>query len=281
MGWQHGQTGFGKLAPSARADLQVRVKACLLNSRAGFSRRHSCLNTALYVFRPLQSIPAMLLYYITDRSAFAGSESQLRSALLHNIAEAARAQVDYIQLREKDLPSRDLELLARDAVRAARENSSATRLLINGRADVALACRADGVQLPAGGPSVSEVRALLKKGSDREPLIGVSAHSASDVRDAEIQGASFAVLAPIFEKVQTGARGIGLEELRLACAQSQAPNQLHQRHFHVLALGGVNLTNARACLEAGAAGVAGIRLFQNGDIFATVRSLRELADLPR
>ena len=162
----------------------------------------------------------MLLYYITDRSAFAGSESQRRDALLRKIAEAARAGVDYIQLREKDLPSRDLEVLALDAAQMVRENSSTTRLLINGRADVALACQADGVHLPAGGPAVSEVRALWKQGSDREPLIGVSAHSVADVREAEVNGANFAVLAPIFEKVQTGARGIGLEELRLACTST-------------------------------------------------------------
>ena len=81
-------------------------------------------------------------------------------------------------------------------------------------------------------------------------------------------GASFAVLAPIFEKVATGATGIGLDVLREACAASRLP---------VLALGGVNLANARACLDAGAAGIAGIRLFQTCDPAETVRQLRDLA----
>lgn len=220
----------------------------------------------------------MLLYYITDRKGFTGSDAQQRGALLQRIAEAARAGVDYIQLREKDLSSRDLECLARDAARAVRENSSTTKLLINTRADVALACGADGVHLPAGELPVSEVRALWRKCSDREPLIGVSAHSVAEVREAETNGANFAVLAPIFEKVHTDVKAIGLEALRLACEGSQAMNAPYQGSFPVFALGGVNLSNACACLQAGAAGLAGIRLFQTGDIFGTVRRLRELAD---
>ena len=221
----------------------------------------------------------MLLYYITDRKGFAGSDRQQREALLRKLAEAARADVDYIQLREKDLSPRDLECVARDAVRAVRENSVATRLLINGRADVALACGADGVHLPAGELSASEVHSLWTKCSDREPLIGVSAHSPADMRQAEASGASFAVLAPIFEKVRTNAKGIGLDALRLACVRSQARNSIEsqrQDSFPVLALGGVTLSNASACVEAGASGIAGIRLFQNGDVFDTVKRLRDL-----
>ena len=150
-----------------------------------------------------------------------------------------------------------------------RDNSATTKLLINGRADVALACGADGVHLPAGDVAASEVRALWMRCQPAEPLIGVSAHTIDDVRDAEAQGADFAVLAPIFEKVQTGTPGIGLEALRARDRSGEA-----SRRFAVLALGGVTLSNARACIEAGAAGVAGIRLFQQGDVFETVRRLR-------
>jgi len=223
----------------------------------------------------------MLLYYITDRKTFAGSESQQRVAVLQRIAAAARAEVDYIQLREKDLSSRDLERLARDAVHAVRENSSATKLLINGRADVALACGADGVHLPAGETCATEIRALWMQCSDREPLIGISAHSAKGMREAESLAASFAVVAPIFEKMGTEAKGIGLEALRVACAGPQVATSAeapHQPGIAVLALGGVTLANARSCLEAGAAGVAGIRLFQTGDIVESVGRLRALAD---
>jgi len=215
----------------------------------------------------------MLLYYITDRRGFAGTNAEQRSALMRRIAEAARAGVDYIQLREKDLYSRDLERLAGEAVRAVRDNSSNAKLLINGRADIALVCGADGVHLPSGELPASEIRTLWMKCCHREPLIGVSAHSLTEVREAATQGASFAVLAPIFEKVQPDVKGIGLDALREAAGERGG---VEARRFAVLAMGGVNLTNARTCLEAGAAGFAGIRLFQSGDLLETVRRLREL-----
>jgi thiamine-phosphate pyrophosphorylase len=228
--------------------------------------------------RQLQSKFPMLLYYITDRRGFAGTDSDQRAALLRRISQAAEAGVNYIQLREKDLSPRDLERLTRDAVAAVRGSSSSARLLINGRADVALACGADGVHLPAGELPASEVRALWMKCSDRQPLIGVSAHSTAEVRLAESHGANFVVLAPIFEKEQARQPGIGLDVLREACSTLATPGNVeapYAGHLAVLALGGVNLGNAHACIAAGAAGVAGMRLFQTGDIVETVRRLRK------
>jgi thiamine-phosphate pyrophosphorylase len=216
----------------------------------------------------------MLLYYITDRKSLAGTDAQQRRQLLVRIGEAASVGVDYIQLREKDLTARDLERLAREAVQTIQENSTTTRLLINGRADVALASGADGVHLPAGELDATEVRALWMQASDHEPLIAVSAHTIEEVCAAAAHGANFAVLAPIFEKVHTDVQGIGLDALRTACASPS--DNLERCRFAVLALGGVNLANAGVCLAAGAAGVAGIRLFQDGDVVDTVRRLREL-----
>ena len=92
----------------------------------------------------------MLLYYITDRRQFPGTPPEQRDRLLAKIAEAARAGVDLIQLRERDLSARELLQLAMEAVAAVRETRNAkreTRLLINSRLDVALACGADGVHL--------------------------------------------------------------------------------------------------------------------------------------
>ena len=218
----------------------------------------------------------MLLYYITDRSAFGGTEAKRQSALSRRIAQAARAGVDYIQLREKDLSARELERLAYQAVRAVRDNSSRTKLLINSRTDIALACDADGVHLPGNDLTASEVRALWMKCSDRPPVIGVSAHSVADLRLAQSHGANFAVLAPIFEKMQTNLKGLGLEVLREACAELTRVHEPDDHRFAVLALGGVNLENAGACLAAGASGVAGIRLFQTGSLEDTVRRLRDL-----
>ena len=209
----------------------------------------------------------MLLYYITDRKGFAGTETEQRIAVLRHIAEAARAGVDYIQLREKDVGPAELELLARDALHVIRDESANVKLLINARFDVALEMGADGVHLPADAPPTSGVRAEWLRQTGEEPLIGVSAHTVAEVRQAATGGASFAVLAPIFEKASITAKGIGLDVLREACANATIP---------VLALGGVNLSNARACLEAGAAGIAGIRLFQQGNIAETTTRLRSL-----
>src|ERR1700682_1576268 len=131
-----------------------------------------------------------LLYYITDRSQFPGDERARRRALLAKIAEAARAGVDYIQLRERDLSTRELETLAREVVAAVRENSPSTRLLINSRTDVALAAGADGVHLLADECKPHEVRQLLEVSAPRppatDPFLGAaSCHTASDVFRAE------------------------------------------------------------------------------------------------
>jgi len=111
----------------------------------------------------------VLLYYITDRKQFPSPEPRQRELLLAKITEAARAGVDYIQLREKDLPGRELESLARDAVRICRETRNEqqeTKLLINSRSDVALAAGADGVHRP---PTISPLRTLAPSG--RQPLL--------------------------------------------------------------------------------------------------------------
>jgi thiamine-phosphate pyrophosphorylase len=220
-----------------------------------------------------------LLYYITDRKQFPGDEPARCRVLLAKIAEAARAGVDYIQLREKDLTGRELEVLAREAVRVIRgstelrteKRAPRTLLLINSRTDIALAVGADGVHLRSDDISVSLARtiwtqALARRShpADRSPLIAVSCHIKADVVRAESEDADFAVFAPVFEK--KGTAPAGLAALRDACAAK----------IPVLALGGVTLSNAAACLEAGAAGIAAIRLFQENKIEHVVRALRAL-----
>ena len=210
-----------------------------------------------------------LLYYITDRSQFRGDERARRHALLAKIGEAARAGVDYIQLREKDLSTRELETLAREVVELVRENSPSTRLLINSRTDVALSLGADGVHLRADDVSPREVRRVLEVSAHRPLttdhfLVASSCHSAADVFHAESEAADFAVFAPVFEKKDT--QPTGLAALREVC-RAKVP---------VLALGGVNMENAASCLNAGAAGIAAIRLFQENKIEDVVRTLRAL-----
>lgn len=221
----------------------------------------------------------MLLYYITNRRGFDGDEPRQRSALLQRVAEAAAAGVDYIQLREKDLTPRELERLTKEVIEAVRAHSERTRVLVNERTDVALACGADGVHLPGNSLAASEVRALWMRASDVAPVIGVSAHSVDEVRYAEAHGANFAVLAPIYGKPGTHLPGVGLDLLTVACRGAQQPGNTEaapQSSFPVLALGGVKPRNAAACIGAGASGVAGIRLFQAGDVTETVRNLRQI-----
>ncbi|HEY6936536.1 MAG TPA: thiamine phosphate synthase [Terriglobales bacterium] len=219
----------------------------------------------------------MVFYYITDRKQFPGSAAEQRARLLAKIAEASRAGVDLIQLREKDLPPRDLEALAQEAVRVVRENAGGkgTRLLINSRADVAIAAGADGLHLRADDIAASEARVIFIKAGVRQPVIGVSCHSVSEVRLAEAHGADFAVFGPVFEK--SGASGQGLASLRAACSKVPAravEAAVPAGEMPVLALGGVNRDNAAACLEAGAAGVAAIRLFQESDIASILEDLK-------
>ncbi len=220
--------------------------------------------------RPRRSGP-ILLCYITDRKQFAGDEAEQQRRLLAKIGECAAAGVDYVQLREKDLSARELEKLAGKAM-AAMHGGSATRLLINSRVDVALACGAHGVHLPSGNLRASEVRAIWARASALAPIIGVSAHSAEEVAGAESHGADFALFAPVFEKSGT-ANPKGLEQLREVCFRPPISGSA----MPVLALGGITLENARLCIEAGAAGIAAIRLFQQGDVTEVVRKLRAVS----
>ena len=219
----------------------------------------------------------MVFYYITDRGQFAGSPGQQRTRLLAKIAEASRAGVDLIQLREKDLAARDLEVLAREAVATVRENcrTNSTQLLINSRLDIAIAAGAGGVHLPADDIAASEARVIFSKAGVHSPMIGVSCHSLSEVRLAESHGADFAVFGPVFEK--SGAPGQGLAVLRAVCGKVPARGveaAIPAGTMPVLALGGVTLKNAAACLEAGAAGVAAIRLFQENEIAGVVEKIK-------
>src|SRR5690242_10562355 len=210
-----------------------------------------------------------LLYYITDRRQFPGDAQEQERHLLENIAECAAAGVDLVQLREKDLSAGALEELALKAMAAVA--GSRTRLLINSRTDVALACGAHGVHLPANDLAASEVRAIFARAGVSEPVIGVSTHSAAEVASAEAHGADFAVFGPVFEKNGMTNRE-GLEQLRQICHRAEAA----QPPMPVLALGGITVENAPLCVAAGAAGIAAIRLFQENDAPAMVKKLREV-----
>jgi thiamine-phosphate pyrophosphorylase len=227
------------------------------------------------LYSPTDSVPepgpaALLLCYITDRSQFSGGAIDQEQRLLEKIAECAAAGVDLIQLRERDLEARELEKLAQKAV-AAIPPASTCRLLINSRTDVALASGAHGVHLPAQDLAASDARTIMVQAGRMAPVIGVSTHSAAEVAQAEAHGADFAVFGPVFAKNgQLNPRG--LEQLSQACHRPR----IDGTPMPVLAIGGIILENARQCLDAGAAGIAAIRLFQQNEAALVAAQLRSL-----
>jgi thiamine-phosphate pyrophosphorylase len=198
--------------------------------------------------------------------------------LLAKVRECARAGVDYIQLREKDLTARELEKLATAVMGEVRTAEPGTRVLINSRIDIAIACGADGVHLRSGAedPNPGDARAIFASAGIPNPIVGASCHTEKEVEMAESCAADFVVFAPVFEK--RGAGKHGLEELRRICAKVSAGDEkteaVARGRLPVLALGGVTLENAAECVRAGAAGIAGIRLFQQNEVAEVVSKLR-------
>lgn len=186
----------------------------------------------------------MVRYYITDRLAAGGSERLIGFA-----RRALEEGVEWIQVREKDLSTRERCHLV-DRI-LALPNPHRSRILVNARIDVALACGAHGVHLPSNSVAPRDLRRIAPVGF----LIGVSTHALEEVRAAEREGADFVVFSPVYftrSKAEYGPPQ-GLDRLREAAEAVSIP---------VIALGGITLTNAPDCIAAGAAGVAGITMFQ-------------------
>ncbi len=187
--------------------------------------------------------------------------------LLPFIRRAVEAGLDWIQIREKDLATRSLVALAREAVAAARH--SPARILVNDRLDVTLAAGAAGVHL--GGESLpveTVARWRATRGLPGELVVGVSCHSLADALAAERGGADYLFFGPVFATPSKAAFGPpqGLARLAEVCRAVRMP---------VLAIGGVAEENAASCLDSGAAGVAAIRMFQDSaDLAALVARLR-------
>jgi thiamine-phosphate pyrophosphorylase len=178
-------------------------------------------------------------------------------------ARAAADGVEMIQIRAKELSGRALAELVRGVVALERNaamslgaadtsvcatSNKSCSVIVNTRFDIALACGADGVHSPGGSVSPAAIRRVVPPGF----LIGVSCHVIDELRAAEAEGADFAVYGPVFPSTSKTVVPIGLDALRQATEAVGLP---------VYALGGVTRENAPLCIQAGAAGVAGISLF--------------------
>jgi thiamine-phosphate pyrophosphorylase len=249
--------------------------------------------------RSLAAGKSPILCYVTDRKSLpVASPGEATSALLQKMATLAAAGVDWIQIREKDFSAKNLAELAREALRPtasdSRPNRRQPRILVNDRLDVALSEGAGGVHLGEQSLPVAEAIRLVdaqvaqsllftqgaegpvpakpvpKRPPPKDFLVGASAHSLESVKSAAQAGASYVIFGPIFATPSKTSFGEpqGLPLLADACRAVEIP---------VLAIGGITIENAAACIAAGAAGIAAIRLFQDApDPAATIKVLRQL-----
>jgi thiamine-phosphate pyrophosphorylase len=217
-----------------------------------------------------------LLCYVTDRHSLAEvNTTEQHAALLRKIGAAAAAGVDWVQIREKDLSGKDCSSLTREALRRVAKSSAskttATRIVVNDRLDVALAERAGGVHLGEKSlPLAAAKRLAENRGERKDFVIGVSCHSLDAARATASGGADYLFFGPVFATPSKAGFGApqGLARLAEVCRAVSIP---------VLAIGGITLANAAECFAAGASGIAAIRLFQDAvDISSLVQSLRNL-----
>jgi thiamine-phosphate pyrophosphorylase len=204
---------------------------------------------------PQASGPASL-YLITDRRQVPAGRT-----LLDTVAAALAAGVNMVQLREKDLGTLELFVLAQELRQLTRRHGAL--LLINDRIDVALAAEADGVHLGGHSLPVAVARQLL--GPER--LLAVSTHQRAEIEAAAAGGADFVTFGPVYATPSKATYGApqGVEKLRAACADAPLP---------VFALGGITAARRPEVLAAGAAGVACIAaVLAAPDPAAAVRAL--------
>lgn len=177
------------------------------------------------------------LYLITDRNQSGGMR------LIDIVEEALKGGVRAVQLREKDLSSRELYELAYDMRKLTAKY--AAKLIINDRVDIALAVEADGVHLGLNCMPIHRVRKLL--GNNK--LIGLSCHNQVNAIMAQENGADFITFGPIYYTPSKANYGlpVGIERLDTVT---------HLLGIPVFALGGIKRENIPEVIAAGAAGIA-------------------------
>jgi len=199
------------------------------------------------------SLPVPIIYPITSgkTSPQTTPDDPQFSEVLRLVRAAVDADVPLVQIREKSLHARVLYELVARAAEITR--GTKTRLLVNDRSDIARAAGADGVHLTTQSLPAEVVRNIF----GAEFLIGVSTHSLDEARAAHAGGADFVVFGPVFETESKRAYGEpqGLDKL------AEVARELGE--FPVVAIGGVTFDNVDECFQAGARGIAAIRLLND------------------
>lgn len=199
---------------------------------------------------PILPVPPLLV--ISDRS-------QARRPLVEVAAAALAGGCCWFSLREKDLPAAERRALLRELVALGRRHGAV--VTVHDDLEAAVAARADGVHLPSGGDPAA-ARARLPGG-----LIGVSAHSTAEAAALITAGADYVTISPVFVTDSKPGYGpaLGLGGLAEEAVAANGP---------VVALAGITPANARACIAAGAAGIAVMgEIMRAADPEATVRDL--------
>lgn len=200
---------------------------------------------------------SMGVYLVTDRQLAPDRD------VLRPVRQALDAGVRAVQLREKDMPPRELFYLARRMRELTSEYGAA--LIVNDRVDIAVAVRADGVHLGQKSMPPNEARSVVGPGM----LIGVSAHGLTEALAAVGNGADFVTLGPIFHTVSKVGLGepLGIDKLKTVCESVNAP---------VYAIGGIKREHISEVMLAGAAGIAVISaVFGQPDVRASAAELVE------
>ena len=219
-----------------------------------------------------------ILCYVTDRKSLSlPVRSADVAALVEKVATLTRAGVDWVQIREKDLSTRQLTGLARQALHCVPvrpdKDPGMPRIIVNDRVDVALTAVAGGVHLGESSLPVCDVKLFVRSlVSANDFILGVSCHSLESVKAAASSGADYVFFGPVFATPSKAAFGEphGVRRLAEVCRSVPIP---------VLAIGGITVENAGECFAAGASGIAAIRLFQDapepaGAVEALRRKLR-------
>ena len=197
-----------------------------------------------------------IIYLITQGRATVENFTGQKAQILEIIKTACENKISLVQIREKRLPARFVFELASEAALVTRKTE--TKLLVNDRADIALAANADGVHLTENSLSTE----IIRRNFPTDFTVGVSVHSLVSAEIARRQKADFATFSPVFTSPNKG-KPQGLEKLREVCEKMS--------DFPVIALGGIDENNYKSVLEAGASGFAAIRFLNAAE------NLRKLA----